>query len=343
MPTHLEERPMSEYLSRSAWTTAPSSSNGSWGDVVGIALHYPADGNVIIGAASAETIAAKLRGYRDFHVKSRRWGDIGYNFAIDQAGRIWELRGLGNVGSHCASASNKNANTRYVGVLFLVGNSEPVSDAAVAAFRDLRARVLAWRPRAVAVTGHGQVPGASTSCPGGALRALISDGALTGTGTPAPAPVARPAPSSRSSRRQPGQDVRRGDTGPGVGQVQGILKSLGFYDGKVDDAAGPQTDAAIRAFQQAAGIDPDGSFGPDSRAHAAKVPAYPGSTVRGNRGNGRTHRFQTRLKDLGHYGGDVDDSHGPATDAALRAFQTAAGITVDGSGGPQTWTALWAR
>jgi peptidoglycan hydrolase-like protein with peptidoglycan-binding domain len=333
----------SQPLPRSAWTTTAASSNGSWGDVVGIAVHHPADGDVTIGAAAAETIAAKLRGYRDFHVTSRRWGDIGYNFAVDQAGRIWELRGLGNVGSHCASASNPRANTRYVGVLFLVGNSEPVSDSAVAAFHDLRARVLAWRPRATQVTGHGQVPGASTSCPGGSLRALVASGTLTGAGTPAPVPVAPPAPSSRSSHRQPGQGVRRGDTGPGVGEVQSVLKALGFYSGKVDDSAGPATDAAIRAFQTAAGIDPDGSFGPDSRAHAARVPAYPGSTVRGNRGNDRTRRFQTRLKDLGHYGGDVDDSHGPATDAALRAFQTAAGITVDGSGGPQTWTALWAR
>lgn len=36
----------------------------------------------------------------------------------------------------------------------------------------------------------------------------------------------------------------------------------------------------------------------------------------------------------------LDGSFGPKTDAALRAFQRAAGIVVDGKAGPQTWRAL---
>src|SRR3954470_173141 len=39
----------------------------------------------------------------------------------------------------------------------------------------------------------------------------------------------------------------------------------------------------------------------------------------------------------------LDGSFGPKTEAALRAFQRAAGIVVDGKAGPQTWGALNAR
>lgn len=51
---------------------------------------------------------------------------------------------------------------------------------------------------------------------------------------------------------------------------------------------------------------------------------------------------QQRLADLG-YGqvGVVDGIFGPATDAAVRAFQQQQGLEVDGIVGPQTWARLF--
>ena len=54
---------------------------------------------------------------------------------------------------------------------------------------------------------------------------------------------------------------------------------------------------------------------------------------------GAVERLQTWLNDLG-YPLSVDHDFGPATEAAVRAFQQAQGLTVDGYVGKMTWAAL---
>jgi outer membrane protein OmpA-like peptidoglycan-associated protein len=53
-----------------------------------------------------------------------------------------------------------------------------------------------------------------------------------------------------------------------------------------------------------------------------------------------TREIQYMLQDLGFYKGNVDEDHGPATDAAIRAFQTDNGLTPDGVMGDATWEKL---
>jgi peptidoglycan hydrolase-like protein with peptidoglycan-binding domain len=50
--------------------------------------------------------------------------------------------------------------------------------------------------------------------------------------------------------------------------------------------------------------------------------------------------IQQQLADVGCYTGNVDGILGPESDAAIVAFQTAAGLTVDGQLGPETEAAL---
>jgi len=58
--------------------------------------------------------------------------------------------------------------------------------------------------------------------------------------------------------------LRQGDSGPNVEVLQRRLEKAGFDPGGVDGIFGPKTDAAVRAFQEAEGLQVDGIFGPNS-------------------------------------------------------------------------------
>jgi hypothetical protein len=144
-----------------------------------VAVHWPGTTQDRIGDPGEAAIAERLRHYRSYHL-GKGWQDIGYNVAIDQAGRVWMLRSTqwhGNlVGAHCASEDNPNANRQYVGVLLILGDREPLSVPMIHAFRDwYHNRFLPrWQGRHD-VRGHGEVFGAQTSCPGPYVRALVQD------------------------------------------------------------------------------------------------------------------------------------------------------------------------
>lgn len=59
----------------------------------------------------------------------------------------------------------------------------------------------------------------------------------------------------------------------------------------------------------------------------------------GSSGN-EVRQIQTRLKSWGYYNGAVDGVYGSKTQAAVRAFQKANGLTVDGVAGPKTLAAI---
>ena len=50
--------------------------------------------------------------------------------------------------------------------------------------------------------------------------------------------------------------------------------------------------------------------------------------------------LQTKLKELGHYSGSIDGDFGPKTEKAVKAFQKASKLTVDGIAGTKTLAAL---
>ncbi len=111
--------------------------------------------------------AAYLERIRQFHVRptpeGRGWADIGYHFAVDVAGRVWQLRSLEWQGAHV-----KGANEGNIGMVAL-GNFDQTSPSA----QQLRALELftdalccgyriAWRN----VYMHGELATNATSCPG---------------------------------------------------------------------------------------------------------------------------------------------------------------------------------
>ena len=69
----------------------------------------------------------------------------------------------------------------------------------------------------------------------------------------------------------------------------------------------------------------------------------PPSLQRGFKGSDAVRAVQKRLKELGYYSGSADGDFGPATEAAVKAFQRANGLTADGKVGKQTLAKMNAK
>jgi len=59
--------------------------------------------------------------------------------------------------------------------------------------------------------------------------------------------------------------LKQGSTGKDVYELQGRLKYLGYYDGKVDGLFGPKTKNAVTWFQWKFGLKADGIVGPKTK------------------------------------------------------------------------------
>jgi peptidoglycan hydrolase-like protein with peptidoglycan-binding domain len=129
--------------------------------------------------------------------------------------------------------------------------------------------------------------------------------------------------------------VRRGDQAHPVPSLQYLLRANG-RSVTVDGIFGPNTEAAVRAFQQSKGLAVDGIVGPNTWS-ALIIQVKRGS--QGDAVRAVQEEFRFRAGDPSH-ALQVDGIFGPKTDAAVRGFQQALGITVDGIVGPVTWRAL---
>lgn len=72
--------------------------------------------------------------------------------------------------------------------------------------------------------------------------------------------------------------LRKGASGSAVEDLQRKLKEAGFDPGEIDGKMGPKTEAAVRAYQRAKGLQVDGIVGPQTRAALLGLQAtQPGS------------------------------------------------------------------
>jgi peptidoglycan hydrolase-like protein with peptidoglycan-binding domain len=78
--------------------------------------------------------------------------------------------------------------------------------------------------------------------------------------------------SSASSSAETSSLLQVGDAGPAVTALQQRLAVAGYYQGTVDGTFGPQTEAAVLAFQQARGLTVDGIVGPATLAALTATP-----------------------------------------------------------------------
>ncbi|MFP5361428.1 MAG: peptidoglycan-binding protein [Thermoleophilia bacterium] len=127
-----------------------------------------------------------------------------------------------------------------------------------------------------------------------------------------------------------------------VAALQVALRSAGLYPGTVDGIAGPGTAAAVRAAQRDAGLLVDGVAGPATRRALGRLgrPRYGSRVIAPGAVGWDVAALQFSLAAHGFPAGPVDGGFGPRSTAALRRFQSWAGITADGFAGPATLRAL---
>lgn len=163
---------MTEFLPRSAWTRTGFSRKlvpFDGDDLKGVAVHYTGSSRPLGPTASLGLSASRILAERKDHVERRGWTDVAYNYAIDQMGRVFELRS-----EEYRSAANGDAtqNKLYGAITFLIGAGDTPTPAALRAFQDWRTHVWLKRwPDATGVVGHRDL--ASTQCPGDALYHLL--------------------------------------------------------------------------------------------------------------------------------------------------------------------------
>lgn len=172
----------------------------------------------------------------------------------------------------------------------------------------------------------------------------------------------------------PGTPLQRGDQGPNVVRIQVILNRIAQnYPSiprisNVDGIFGPETENSVRAFQRIFGLGVDGIVGKatwyqlvrlyvgvnalaelDSEGQTFYAVDWqtPANLQSGASGQ-KVRQLQFMLRVLSEYIDAIppvaeDGIFGPATQAAVIAFQRFAGLNPDGIVGPATWSALYDR
>ena len=129
--------------------------------------------------------------------------------------------------------------------------------------------------------------------------------------------------------------------------MQIVLKSYGYYDGKIDGDFGSGSKKALVLFQGANNLSPDGVLGQKT----CKLLLNKKNIVSNNQKDDEIvnvedsysqeiYDAQVKLKNLGLYTSTVDGINGPGTKRAIKQFQEKAGLNIDGVVGPLTLAAL---
>jgi hypothetical protein len=209
-------------IGRAGWGADESLRFDSTGKEVWPPAFYPVQKLIVhhtAGQNSDPNPAATIRSIYYYHAVTQGWGDIGYNFLVDESGRVYEGRfsrqyapgespsGDDTAGNGVTAAHAQGFNSGTVGVALL---GTFTSQAPTAVARDALERFLAWESERHTLDPHGSalytnpVNGTqktfpniaghrdlnATECPGGslygALPSIRDRVAALVSGTPAP-------------------------------------------------------------------------------------------------------------------------------------------------------------
>jgi len=145
---------------------------------------------------------------------------------------------------------------------------------------------------------------------------------------------------------------------PLVEEIQVVLDKFGYDTGTKDGRMGQKTREAIKEFQESIGIKNtgymdqrtwrqiedirrtnDGRTSEDARKIKVRS-AYPEEGISSGEFKPTTKEIQRALKNAGFDPGAVDGKMGPRTQQAIKEFQRAKDLKVDGKVGAKTWIEL---
>ena len=152
-------------ITRSNWTSvSPTRSKvNAMNGISKITVHH--EGWKVVDFSDKDTTADRIETIRAVHVRDRGWGDIGYHYIVDRAGRVWEGRSIQYQGAHVSENNENN-----VGILVL-GNFEkqaPTNEQLDALFRTAAKLRQTYRVQSAMVRSHQEIK--ATSCPGANLQ-----------------------------------------------------------------------------------------------------------------------------------------------------------------------------
>lgn len=128
--------------------------------------------------------------------------------------------------------------------------------------------------------------------------------------------------------------LKLNDSNATVKYVQKKLWALGYYNGDWSGVFGNETWKAVKVFQANNGLKVDGIVGPRTWdtlfGSPVSKPEYDSDVSAEIKG------YQQQLIDLGWYTGSLTGKYDTATVAAVKGFQNACGLKVDGAVGPKT-------
>ncbi|WP_018219182.1 peptidoglycan-binding domain-containing protein [Salinispora vitiensis] len=258
-------------ISRSQWGARPAHSvqKVAVSDRRRFVVHY--------SAASPDQTPKAIQAY---HMHTRGWADVGYNFLVNADGEIFEGRGWDVLGAHASGY-----NTESIGVCF-IGRDRDAGPKVLAAVRWLYDEACRRTGRTLTRTGHRDL--AATACPGDELHVWLRAGMPVDGPPPSPSPsrpapgpaVPFPLPSGYYFGPKAGGDrsvsgyYRRTFKGKAdrtwLAQWAGQLVRRGWPAGKGqrylrrsgrDGIYGPEYQELIKAFQKDQGLRVDGLLG----------------------------------------------------------------------------------
>ncbi|CAH1101152.1 unnamed protein product [Psylliodes chrysocephalus] len=154
-------------ISRQAWgaKAAKSKQNFAQNPPPYVVIHH----SETPSCTTSDSCTRRVKNIQDFHINSRGWSDIGYNFLIGGDGNVYEGRGWGIRGAHVPKY-----NSRSIGIC-MIGNfqsSTPPSNQ-MEALKNLIS--CGTDSNKIASDYHliGHRQGKDTDCPGDALYNLV--------------------------------------------------------------------------------------------------------------------------------------------------------------------------